>query len=277
VPHSYVTVTTMNGTGVLNLPGTAYDTRIRQFSEGISHQIDTYLGRIVHPRTGTFYFDGHGNNILTVPDLISVTSIKEDNNGDGTFDTVWDADDYLLYPRNALPTQDYGRPYNTVYVNPSSNGTQDEFLAGLNRYEVIGTWGYIDVRLDSGVDSSGSLGGSGVTTIIVDGSGIEPGQTILIGTEQIYVQSINAAGTALTVLRGQNGSTIGTHADHQHIGYYTYPAPILEAAIIQAARIWKRKDSGFASEVGLDSAPVWRGGFDPDVKQLLNPFRRLKV
>jgi hypothetical protein len=237
VPHSYVTVTTMNGTGVLNLPGTAYDTRIRQFSEGISHQIDTYLGRVVHPRTGTFYFDGHGNNILTVPDLISVTSLKEDNNGDGTFDTVWDADDYLLYPRNALPTQDYGRPYNTVYVNPSSNGTQDEFLAGLNRYEIIGTWGYIDVRLDS----------------------------------------INAAGTALTVLRGQNGSTIGTHADNQDIGYYTYPAPILEAAIIQAARIWKRKDSGFASEVGLDSAPVWRGGFDPDVKQLLNPFRRLKV
>jgi len=167
-------------------------------------------------------------------------------------------------------------PYNALQVSPKSNGTQDAFLAGPRRYEIVGTWGYREVTGTTGAKTSGTIGTSGTTTFTADTAGIEPGMTILVQSEQMYVKS--TSGTAVTVERGVNGSTATTHATTLDVNYYIYPQPVQEATIIQASRIWKRKDSGFASEVGfpdIGMTTTWRGGLDPDVKQLLFPFRRL--
>ena len=59
-----------------------------------------------------------------------------------------------------------------------------------------------------------------------------------------------------------------------------YPGPIVEAALMQASRLWARRNSAFASEVGFpDSGQMtrWRGGFDPDVKDLIKPYRRIAL
>lgn len=277
MPHAYITSTTLKGTGALNIDGTAYDTRLRLLIENISTQVDRHTSRIFQPITATRTFNGDDSTLLLVNDLIAVTSLKEDSDQDGTFDTTWDAKDYMLLPHNAEPTEDWGRPYTYLMVNPKSEGTQDIFLDGLKRYQIVGTFGWNRTVKDTGVDTSGSLG-STATTVNVNTAGIEPGMTIFIDSEQIYVESTGAAGTALTVLRGVNGAASGTHATTAGIDYFLYPGPIAEAVMIQSSRLWKRRESGFANQLGYPDTGImqtWSGGLDPDVKELLTPYRRL--
>ena len=59
-----------------------------------------------------------------------------------------------------------------------------------------------------------------------------------------------------------------------------FPGPIKEAALIQAARIWKRAESAFSNIVGLDQTgqiAVFQGGLDGDVRALLQPYRRIAI
>lgn len=274
MPHAYVSVTFLKGTGVLSFTGTAYDTRIRQIAENVSEQIDRYCNRTFQPYLGTFRFAGDGSTLLLIKDLAAIGSLREDDGNDGTFDTVWAAADYLLEPYNAQPTTDWGRPYTSIRVSPKSDGSQDAFLAGPDRYEITGTWGFTVLLSTALPVASGSLATG--TAITVNTAGIEPGQMILIGSEIIYVQS--TSGTSLTVQRGAMSSTVGTHASGSVIKTYSYPGPVQEAAMIQTARLWQRRNSGFANQVGFLETGViqtWRGGLDPDVRDMLAPYRRL--
>ena len=97
------------------------------------------------------------------------------------------------------------------------------------------------------------------------------GQTVLIESEQLYVTAIST--NDLTVVRGINGTTASTHADGTDISIYRYPETVAEACLIQASRLWKRKDARFAARSGLPQGDGLRG-LDPDVKQLLGPYRR---
>ena len=278
MPHTYVSVTMLKGTGALNIDGTAFDTRLRQVGEAIADELDRFTARTFQPQVRVKTFPGDDSTLLLVDDLIKVTSLKEDTNKDGTFETTWDATDYILRPLNSTPTKDYGRPYTSIMVNPNSNGSQDIFLPGPQMYEIDGTWGYNAVTRATSVKTSGSLGYT-ATTVTVNTSGVEPGMTVLIDSEQLYIESTASGGTSLTVERAVNGSTAGTHATTATIDRYVYSGPLVEASLIQAARLWKRKDSGFASQVGYPDTGVvvtFRGGLDSDVKQLIMPYKRLR-
>lgn len=272
--NAYVTVNTLKGTGALNISGTAYDARLRRLAENVSRQIDRYCNRVYYFFTATRTFDGDGSTELFVPDLVSVTSLKEDSNDDGTFDKTWGGSDYILYPLNAQPTAEWGRPYSRIQVSLKTGGTQDVFLGAQKNYEIVATWGYRQYTEDSG--RNGTLADGTATSMTLDGSAsaLEVGQTILIGTEQVYVTA--TAGTAATVIRAVNGST-GTAHTNVDCDITKYPGPVEEAAFIQTARLWRRKDSGFAQTVGMPETgqeTVWRGGLDADVKDLLNGYRK---
>jgi len=50
--------------------------------------------------------------------------------------------------------------------------------------------------------------------------------------------------------------------------------------MIEAARLWKLKDSGFASSVGnpeTGAVQVFGGAMHPRARDLLNPYRKLAV
>ena len=103
---------------------------------------------------------------------------------------------------------------------------------------------------------------------------VEAGHTILIGAEQMYVQSYST--NTLTVVRGVNGTTAATHSTAAAISVYQYPSPVGEATLLQSARLWKRKDSPvLTTERSGDARLV--AGLDPDVTALLSPYRRLGV
>ena len=86
--NTYLTVDQLKGTGWLNVTGTAYDSRLLIVLENISEQINSYTHRNFYPFSSTLYLSGDGSTKMLIPDLISVTSLQEDSNQDGTFDTT---------------------------------------------------------------------------------------------------------------------------------------------------------------------------------------------
>lgn len=285
--NTYVTLDALKGTGALNITGTAYDTRLLFLLEHISREVDHYCNRHFYPSSGTYFFDGAGSLELIVPDLISVGTLQEDTNEDGTFETGWagtgrGGTDWLVAPYNAEPTAAYiQRPYTKIVVNKNSAGTQDKFLAGQRNYRISGTWGYSFVTRDGGKDLSGSHGGSATTTLLLNatgtGTGLEVGQLLFIDSELMYVRAVTT-GTLIDVDRAVNGFAAGTHASGTAVNVVQYPGPVQEAAFIQAARIWKRAESAYSNLVGLDQTgqvTVFQGGLDQDVRALLQPYRRL--
>jgi hypothetical protein len=279
--NSYIDLQTLKGEGGFDLAtGTAYNIRLRSLAEHVSEQIDRWCNRHFYYRVQTRTFDGDGSTSLLVPDLISVSSIKEDSNEDGTFDTTWSSTDYILYPQNVDPTSTGGfsRPYNQLQVSQKSNGTQDFFEKGQANYQIEGTWGFQKISYDSGLN--GTLANATATSLVLSGAvtgTIEPGHTCLIEDELVYVT--NTAGTAATVVRGINGSTAAAHAN-QDVNVITYPGPVIEAVFTQVGRIWRRKDSAFGGSVGFPETGQfgpWIGGLDPDVKTLIGPYRKPAV
>ena len=130
-------------------------------------------------------------------------------------------------------------------------GNEDVFTAGMQTVEINGKWGYQEVTEDSGADinEGAQYSATDTTLTVTDGSKFAVGQTILIESEQLYITAISTNN--LTVVRGVNGSTAAAHADSTDISLFIYPGPLAEACLMQASRLWKRKDSGFASAAGL--------------------------
>lgn len=274
--YAYATVQTLLGTSVLNITGTTHDTRLRTLLESASQEVDKYLNRQVQPYIATLYFSGKGGSVLNVPDLIAVVSIKEDDNGDGSYDAAWGANDYFLAPYNANPTSQDGRPYQWIEVSQKSNGTQDEFWAGQRNYQIVGTYGYQHATLTIGLTVSSSLS-STTTSIVVSGSAsgtIDAGHTLIINGEHMYVQSIS--GTSAAVRRAQNGSTPATLASGSAIAIFQYPQPVSEAVMMHAGRLFKRAQAAFASQDGAPDGgfQVFRAGLDYDVRDLLQTYRK---
>ena len=277
MPNLYVSLETFKGTGAMNVTSTAYDGRLLALIDGVSRQVDRFTNRQFYYFVGTRHFDGPGGGTLWIGDVVSVSTLLEDTNLDGTYETGWAAADYEVYPYDADPTSRWGGPYTRLIVNTRSNGSQDEFLKAQKNYRVVGTWGYSKMTLDSGRDGSGTLG-STATSFVLDGvfaGTIDIGHTVLVDDELMFVRGTGAGGTALTVDRAQNGST-GTAHSTANVHVIVFPEPVTEAAFIQAARLWKRKDAAFGPEMGMTETGQLRvfTGLDPDVKMLLGPYRR---
>ena len=276
--NAYSDLTTLKSSGVLNISGTTYDTRLREILETVSRSIDRYCNRLFFVLVETRKFDGDGKDKLNVPDLISVTTLKTDDNKDRTFETTWATTDYLLYPTNASPTKVWGRPYTRVLADIEA-GNKSRFPSGMQAVEINGTWGYREITEDSGSDinKAGGYTATDIALTVDDGTKFGVGQTIQIGAEQLYITGIST--NILTVTRGANGTTGAAINDNDDVNIYRYPATVSQASLIQASRLWKRKDSGFSSRVGMGRTGVVETSreLDPDVQQFLSAYRKPPV
>ena len=276
--NAYADSDTLKSSAVLNITGTSFDTQLRILLETASRLIDHYCNRHYYVLVATRKFDGDGGTTLPVPDLISVTSLKTDDNKDRTFETTWAATDYLLYPPNADPTNYWGRPYGRILVD-TENGSQSEFIQGMQTVEINGKWGYRDYT-GAKVTTMNDVGGISATTevwTVASAADIGPGHTVLVDSEQMYVKSIS--GNDLTVIRGVNGTTAASHSDGVDIFVYNYPAEVTQACIMQTGRLWERRVQPFAPGADV-SQPGSFGAFtglDPDVRQLLSAYRRFPL
>jgi hypothetical protein len=252
MPNAYVDLARVKDarTG-LNITGSASDALLLQMAEAASRSVDDYTRRHFYVRVATRYYDGTGRPYLLLPpgdDLLEVTSLKLDENGDRAYELTLTATDYYLWPDNGLPK------------------------LRVDLVELVGKWGYADDRQTIGALVSGAHNATTTTLTTTSAVGMAIGLTLLIGSEQLYVTG--GGGTSWTVERGVNGTTAATIADQAAIQRYRYPTPIVQATYMQLARWWKRKDDGFAQVLlspDLGRMSVFRG-LDPDVQLLLAPY-----
>lgn len=115
------------------------DTLLENCIESASRRIDGFCNRFFYQRTATSVLLYAGNlYFVTVPDLVSVTTLATDNAGDGTFSTVWSATDYQLEPldrglqsRPATAVRAVAGKSFPLFAVPRRPGVQ-----------ITGTWGW---------------------------------------------------------------------------------------------------------------------------------------
>lgn len=246
------------------------DAKIDLILQGVSQKIDQYCGRRFQPYTATRTFTADSSSILDVDDLLSITTLKHDEDGDGTYETTWASTDYLLWPFNAAVDE---RPYTQIRIAPQ--GTKS-FPATPNGVQVVGTWGYRNSRVSAVTTASEAIDASETAIDVASGSALEILQTILIDSEQMFITGIST--NTLTVKRGVNGTTAATHDNGASIDVYEYPFALCEAAYLMANRALKRAGSpfGVAGSADMGTAVVIPR-IDPDVRQYLSAFERLYV
>ena len=126
----------------LRITDTIDDSLLEMAIESASRLIDAYCARsFYNAGTASRYFVADTDWVTNIDDAISITEVATDTSADGTYDVVWQADDYQLEPLNGrvdgLPV-----PYNAIraigdYTYPIWGG---EALV-----KVTATWGWSSV------------------------------------------------------------------------------------------------------------------------------------
>lgn len=279
--NAYADLTTFKSGAYANLTLTTNDTYLRQLLEDASRLIDKYCMRHFYCWEGAKYYDGDDDILWLSDDVLSVTTLKCDPGGDGTFENSYTANtDYLLYPLNGFPKTRIEIGYNASY---------SDFASGVPRgVEITGVFGYGNgVSATPYTDSGVTVNTGGITSAILThalatgkGSYFSAGQTIRIDNEQLYITSISS--DTLTFLglptRGQNGTTAAAHDAGKAIYIYNYPQPITQAVLMTAMRTWKRKDSAFQDSVGIPDlgTVIAKKGIDPDVLERIAHYVRVR-
>jgi hypothetical protein len=125
---------------------TVIDSILEECVETASRWIDEYCERTEGRRhfyqvTEARVFDTEDPFWVCVDDLVSVTSLKTDDDANGTFETTWAASDYQLLPVNSTST---GRPYTAISALTRNLPIH---ICGVprqrvGRIEVTGVWGW---------------------------------------------------------------------------------------------------------------------------------------
>lgn len=241
------------------------ETTLLELLEGASRRVDGWCARSDYgsgfgPRIGTNRYDHDGAEVLFLnDDLLGATAISIlGSTGGGTTSLTVDTDYYL-------------RPYGDTgpYTELVFNGLGAAASSGLRVVTVAGTFGYSAETVAAGTVA---LASSSATSATVTGGTIYAGQTFLTGSEQVYVTA-STGGTALTVVRGQNGTTAAAGTAAANV--YRYAREVVTATLQLAARRHRSAQSGLTGEFGGGNLPIV-GNHDNETSILRGTVSHLK-
>lgn len=136
ITNGYLTLSELKGW--LDISDTNDDAQLELAIEAASRAIDEFCGRRFWQASETRYYTACGD-VVRVDDLVSISTLKTDAAGDGTFETTWASGDYTLEPFNAAVE---GRPY--LKVSRSRVGSY-AFPRAARGVEIVGTFGWPSV------------------------------------------------------------------------------------------------------------------------------------
>jgi hypothetical protein len=195
------------------------------------------------PRVASNRYEGDGTDALWLRDDLlgaSITVYSPPTEGTATY-TLAESTDFYLEPFS-------GPPYRIARLH--GYGALGAFPSG-SRIVVAGTASSAPISLVTTSVTMGTVGSSATTINVSAGSVVSAGHTIRYGTEDIYVTAVSS-GTALTVQRGQNGTTAAAIADASTVVLYQYPTEAVEACLAVAQRRRKSRDAGLTGNFGIN-------------------------
>lgn len=116
---------------------TTDDAVFDQVITAVSRSIDAKCARRFYATTETRYFTPEFADLLYVNDLLSVTTLKTDENGDRAYEYTWAATDYDLEPENAALD---GKPYTRIRTAPRGSYTFP--VKARKGVEITGSFGF---------------------------------------------------------------------------------------------------------------------------------------
>lgn len=263
--------------GGAGITGNDRDTEIVNMLERTSRVADDWCRRRFYSEEGVRYFDGNGEKVLWLPgfdDVISLTAAGVDLDGDGTFETALvENTDYTLAPYNATPKRCLAvRPLSTLLSRWPCVYPRQIRLTGMfghsHTVEAVTT-------VNEAVD--GSETDLTITAVSVAALGI--GDTIVIDDEQMTVTGVTDNIT-VTVTRAVNGTAAATHTTSTTIYRRTFPGPIVQAVVLDAARMLREQATGYGGAPSGFSAGGDTGGFQfretfPAIAGLRAPYKHV--
>ncbi len=265
--YSYVSLTGLKNR--LGDAATTDDALYREQIEAASEHIDRSCDRTFRVYLATEYLTARvGGHIHLPTDLLAVTTLKTDDDGDRVYEDTWAATDYDLDPAQAASKR---RPYWRISATPDGDY---QFPVGVARgVEIVGRWGFWQDLGSRGTLGAAITDTTGTSVTMTAGHGVEALETLLIDSEQIYVTAVST--NTLTVERGVNGTTAATHSNGATVQRYRYPAPIVQATGIVAEQLLRPfHGPGYAQ----DDAPRMSFPILPHaVGVLIAPYRRVEA
>ena len=295
MPNVYANLTDIVDSGGIgnDFRGPETDLRIMRLAEAVSRQIDNHANRYFYTRKDTLLMEAFDRRRIILPeDLVQVFKLEEDVSWDETWSYTWRRDEYVFFPYNARPmgSPDFAKPYQILEPRPIPSRV---LLYGRIRYRLEGEWGYsrclepltgVTITLADATTRRGVIALDGITE-----HGIAVGDTLFLNRpanpdanppvtaneEQVYVTATEAA--RLTLTRGANEFTADAFTGTPH--RVVYPSGVREACVMQTARLYSRRISGFTSDVGFGDAGQFRPvlGLDKDVQEMLSPYRNIMI
>jgi hypothetical protein len=129
----------------LGIADTNDDSVLEQLVMAASRMIDEECHRQFYADSQTLVFTAPSPTWLPLPDLISVTTLKTDEDGDRTYEVTWASTDYDLDPANAqydaIP-----QPFDAVSVAPNGRYTFPLHARGV---QIVGSWGFAAAAPDA--------------------------------------------------------------------------------------------------------------------------------
>lgn len=121
----------------LGIADSTNDTALDNVITAVSRVIDEDTGRRFYAASETRYYTAEWSDMVKVHDLLSLTSLYTDEDGDRTYERTWSATDYDLEPVNAALD---GKPYTRIMIAPDGLYA---FPVGIRRgVKVTGSFGY---------------------------------------------------------------------------------------------------------------------------------------
>ena len=265
------------------LAGTSYSSGwtsdaviLRRFLEAASTRIDNYVGmQSFGARIETHYYDivtgtlrespqpsvsgvlsgeiGVGDMLVAVIPfedwLIDATTVTNYSGTDrSTSETLSEgyANDYWLEPYNSNPK---------VRLKFNEDSTKS-FNAGQQTLAVAGTWGDTNDTTVQTDLAAAITDDAAVEIEVTSAASLGIAQTILVGTEQMYITGISS--NTLTVERGVNGTTAATHLINVNVSSYDYPPLVVQACLDLAKIEFRDRDMGVTNIIGTGEQGITR-------------------
>lgn len=214
---------------------TADDAVMLTVLESVSRRIDEWCGRGsgFGPRIGIRYFDNcYEPEVFLEDDLSSASATVTLGGSVLTIDDDYD----LLTGAGTYGDPPYRRIRRPMYA---------DFGYGRKRLEIEGTWGYPALTRTLTPTTAEALDDSETEIDVSALTGISPGMTLLLGSEQVYVTATTDSTTdSITVDRGVNGTTAASHLTGLAISRIVYDAAVVDACKRVTLRRWRARDAG---------------------------------